>query len=84
MLWLCARHAAVTRRAPDAPTLRALRAAAEWIIRKRLPRKLASVHAGLMPAGFSAEHLGPNDYYYWDNYWSVAGLQSAASHFAAR
>lgn len=84
VLWLCARHAAVTRRAPDAPTLRALRAAAEWIIRKRLPRKLASVHAGLMPAGFSAEHLGPNDYYYWDNYWSVAGLQAAASLFAAR
>jgi hypothetical protein len=31
-----------------------------------------------MPAGFSAEHLGPNDYYYWDDFWSWAGLRSAA------
>lgn len=35
-------------------------------------------HDGLLPAGFSAEHLGPNDYYYWDNFWSVAGLRAAA------
>jgi hypothetical protein len=34
---------------------------------------------GLFPAGFSAEHLGPNDYYYWDDFWGVAGLQAAAS-----
>jgi hypothetical protein len=32
----------------------------------------------LLPAGFSAEHLGPNDYYYWDDFWGIAGLQSAA------
>jgi hypothetical protein len=32
-----------------------------------------------MPAGFSAEHLGPNDYYYWDDFWSVAGLRAAAA-----
>jgi hypothetical protein len=31
-----------------------------------------------LPAGFSAEHLGPNDYYYWDDYWAVAGLRAAA------
>ena len=31
-----------------------------------------------MPAGFSAEHLGPNDFYYWDNFWSIAGLKSCA------
>jgi hypothetical protein len=36
-------------------------------------------HAGLLPAGFSAEHLGPNDYYYWDDFWSIAGLEAAAS-----
>src|SRR5205085_6926514 len=29
----------------------------------------------LLPAGFSAEHLGPNDFYYWDDFWAVAGLQ---------
>lgn len=36
-------------------------------------------HAGLLPAGFSAEHLGPNDYYYWDDFWGIAGLHSAAA-----
>lgn len=35
-------------------------------------------HAGLLPAGFSAEHLGPNDFYYWDDFWAVAGLKAAA------
>jgi hypothetical protein len=33
----------------------------------------------LLPAGFSAEHFGPNDYYYWDDYWGVAGLRGAAA-----
>jgi hypothetical protein len=36
-------------------------------------------HAGLLPAGFSAEHLGQNDYYYWDDYWAAAGLRAAAA-----
>jgi hypothetical protein len=31
-----------------------------------------------LPAGFSAEHLGPNDYYYWDDFWGIAGLRAAA------
>ncbi|MDC3250079.1 hypothetical protein OAU52_00460 [bacterium] len=30
---------------------------------------------GLLPAGFSAEHFGPNDQYYWDDFWTLAGLQ---------
>lgn len=34
-------------------------------------------HYGLLPAGFSAEHFGPNDHYYWDNLWSIAGLEAA-------
>jgi hypothetical protein len=51
---------------------------ANWILKKRLPRDPPAPHAGLLPAGFSAEHLGPNDYYYWDNFWGVAGLRSAA------
>ena len=32
----------------------------------------------MLPAGFSAEHLGPNDFYYWDDFWSIAGLESAS------
>jgi len=64
---------------PLSPRLReaALRGAG-WIRRKRLSRDLKAPHAGLLPAGFSAEHLGPNDYYYWDDFWSVAGLECAS------
>ncbi|WP_299944889.1 hypothetical protein [uncultured Microbulbifer sp.] len=51
---------------------------AKWIIGKRLPQD-GSRCAGLLPAGFSAEHLGPNDCYYWDDFWAVAGLQAAAA-----
>jgi hypothetical protein len=40
------------------------------------------VHDGLLPAGFSAEHLGPNNYYYWDNFWGIAGLKAAGELFA--
>jgi hypothetical protein len=36
--------------------------------------EIPSEHFGLLPAGFSAEHFGPNDHYYWDNFWSLAGL----------
>jgi len=39
---------------------------------------LPAAHAGLLPSGFSAEHLGPNDFYYWDDFWGVAGLQAGA------
>ena len=53
--------------------------AARWIDRKCLPDSPQTPHAGLLPAGFSAEHLGPNDYYYWDDFWSVAGLRAAAA-----
>jgi len=52
---------------------------ARWIQKKRLSENLNSPHAGLLPAGFSAEHLGPNDYYYWDDFWGIAGLNAAAN-----
>lgn len=53
---------------------------ADWICRKlQRHRRDANAPEGLLPAGFSAEHLGTNDYYYWDNLWSVAGLRSAAA-----
>jgi hypothetical protein len=47
-----------------------------WIERKRHTkrgRKDPAVH-GLMPASISAEHLGPFDFYYWDDFWSLRGL----------
>jgi hypothetical protein len=58
--------------------LEAVAKGARWIIRKRLPRDTGRPEAGLLPAGFSAEHLGPNDFYYWDDFWGVAGLRAAA------
>jgi hypothetical protein len=51
----------------------------KWIKHKRLADDNQSLQAGLLPAGFSAEHLCPNDYYYWDDFWGVAGLRAAAS-----
>ena len=48
-----------------------------WIVKKRLPKD-GTPHGGLLPAGFSAEHLGPNDYYYWDDFWGLAGLKAIA------
>ncbi len=52
--------------------------ACRWIDRKkRETRNDPAEHRGLLPAGFSAEHFGPNDHYYWDNFWSIAGLSDA-------
>jgi hypothetical protein len=31
----------------------------------------------LLPPGPSAEHLGPSDYFYWDDFWGLAGLRQA-------
>jgi hypothetical protein len=52
-----------------------------WIDRKRHARKANRNDAalrGLLPAGVSAEHLGPFDYFYWDDFWGVAGLRAGA------
>jgi len=82
VLWILERFFAMTNRpAPPewhGPILRGAR----WIVRKRLADDLDAPHAGLLPAGFSAEHLGPNDYYYWDDFWGVAGLRAAAALLA--
>ena len=86
-LWIIARYYTLTGQFPDgcspAQWVRALRRGARWIARKRLDKATGKPHAGLLPAGFSAEHLGPNDYYYWDNDWSVAGLRAASQALLA-
>ncbi|MBD3296027.1 MAG: hypothetical protein GF392_01510 [Candidatus Omnitrophica bacterium] len=78
VLWILNRFYRMTGRAPDdewlAPAIRAVK----WIRRKRVPGKKNRLCGGLFPSGFSAEHFGPNDYYYWDDFWGVAGLRSAA------
>lgn len=78
VLWVLHRYCQLTGRSPGAQWWGPIVKGARWIPRKRLPDDLDEPHAGLLPAGFSAEHLGPNDYYYWDDFWGVAGLKAAA------
>ena len=82
VLWILQRFFRVTNRTPDQHWLAPIRRGARWIQRKRTNNNLEAPHAGLLPAGFSAEHLGPNDYYYWDDFWGIAGLRAAASMLA--
>ncbi len=55
---------------------------ASWINSKRQKtkdqRQAKPAHYGLLPPGPSAEHLGPNDYFYWDDFWGLAGLRAMA------
>jgi hypothetical protein len=77
-LWIMNRFCELAGREPKTEWLRSIRRGAAWIERKRL-KAPGTAHAGLLPAGFSAEHLGPNDYYYWDDFWGVAGFRAAAA-----
>ena len=59
--------------------------AAHWIDAARQKTKQHNARVpehGLLPAGMSAEHLGPNDFYFWDDWWGLAGLRAAI--FAAK
>jgi len=81
VLWVAARYMEMTGRRLDQEMEKALRKAVAWLDRKRLsndPGKHSPGTAGLLPAGFSAEHLGPNDYYYWDDFWAWGGLAAMA------
>lgn len=78
-LWSLLRYRQLTGCTLPESWLRCIRKGARWIARKRLPDSRGERHDGLLPAGFSAEHLGPNDFYYWDDFWGVAGLRAAAS-----
>jgi hypothetical protein len=50
--------------------------AAGWIQRmRRKTGNTPSAAKGLMPKSLSAEHLGMVDQYYWDSFWSLAGLR---------
>ena len=80
-LWVLERYYATSGTTASPEMLKAIRAAAVWIKRKRLRDSIHSPHAGLFPPGFSAEHLGPSDYYYWDNFWGIAGLEAAMRIF---
>ena len=83
-IWTFHRFVALTGEALPEQWLDSIAKGARWIMRKRLPRDTGKPEAGLLPAGFSAEHLGPNDFYYWDDFWGVAGLHCAADLLRAR
>lgn len=76
-LWAMRRFCEWTGESPDPQWKGSIYRAAKWIQNKREFKKGTSSF-GLLPAGFSAEHLGPNDCYYWDDFWGVAGLQASA------
>jgi len=78
VLWIAYRFTQCTGKPPSADLFTALMKGARWIMTKRRSKKDGKPHDGLLPAGFSAEHLGPNDYYFWDDFWGVAGLRAAA------
>ena len=71
-LWAISRHLSLH---PDGTLLAEVRPAitraARWIA-----HTLAKAPSGLMPPGISSEHFGPPDRYYWDNLWSLAGLEA--------
>ena len=77
-LWIMRQYCEMTGNLPPKEWRESINKAGKWIQKKRLPANASSEHAGLLPAGFSAEHLGPNDFYYWDDFWGVAGLKAAA------
>jgi hypothetical protein len=82
VLWILQRYCQLTNQAPKPQWLKMIKKGADWIIKKRISDKSDVLHNGLLPAGFSAEHLGPNNYYYWDDFWGIAGLKGAAQLFA--
>ncbi len=84
-IWVLSEHAKLTH---DINWLESvyepIEKAADWLIfsrnkeKKEAPKGKENLVKGLLPPGFSAEHLGPSDYFYWDNFWGVTGLREAA------
>ena len=80
-IWTAAEHDRLTGdhglMAELAPSLGA---GTRWIARTCADdRGKDAAASGLMPAGISAEHLGPHDYYYWDDLWAWRGLLDGAT-----
>ncbi len=84
VLWIYNRYRLLSGGAFDDGWLEPIRRGARWIARKRDLSTDDPKLRGLLPPGFSAEHFGPNDNYYWDDFWAVAGLHAAADIMAAR
>lgn len=76
-LWIMGKFCKMTNSTIPRAWHKPIERAGRWIMHKLLKSEMQALHAGLFPSGFSAEHLGPNDYYYWDDFWGVAGLNAA-------
>lgn len=84
VLWFFDRYEQLTGERLSDDLMATLPRAVEWTHKKRVMDDADPLHVGLLPAGFSAEHLGPNDHYYWDDFWAEAGLRGAAAIYARR
>jgi hypothetical protein len=73
VLWIFDRFEQLTGERLSDELTATIAKAVHWIDQKRVKDDSDPLHAGLLPAGFSAEHLGPNDHYYWDDFWAEAG-----------
>ncbi len=78
VLWMLNRFRKLSNQPLPQPVYATLTSAVRWLSNKRVFSSQMTRHNGLLPAGFSAEHLGPNDFYYWDDFWAEAGLRAAA------
>lgn len=76
-IWTLAEHYRITKdRRFLEKMYESMEKGADWVVRTRKKASAAGPAKGLLPAGFSAEHFGPNDIYYWDNFWGLAGLRA--------
>ena len=81
VLWVLGRYLALTGEGLPKEWVRSITQAIRWLERRQLPLN-GQPQAGLLPAGFSAEHFGPNDHYYWDVFWAIGGLRAIAPALA--
>ncbi|MCF7869650.1 MAG: hypothetical protein K9L69_02685 [Candidatus Omnitrophica bacterium] len=77
VLWALKKFAQLTNKKDYSHWQKSIKNAVFWIEKKRMPKKENYPYSGLLPAGFSAEHFGPNDFYYWDDFWAEAGIRAA-------
>lgn len=80
VLWIMNRFEQLTGERLSDAVVTGARKAVKWIGNK-VEHAPESNHHGLLPAGFSAEHFGPNDHYYWDDFWAIGGLKGASELF---